>query len=219
MLATQTEAKARRRGRHPAESSAATTTAVPASALSEMQAGHNEPLPGAPSIKAPPSNGVIDARTEGKFVLFNIPAAERREAGPVMRGIIEVPRASGEALKVNVAAWSRQSKEKHTAYLSLKIGNTEKPEADHADAEPVYTVGPFYGRLFRVVTPLKSGVKVRYFGFIEDTQKLGEGEYVTQWQLALRAKRAVSNDGKTVYVSGSVAPAAVQDEHEDDLPF
>jgi hypothetical protein len=30
------------------------------------------------------------------------------------------------------------SKEKRTAYLSLKIGNTDKPETDHADAEPVY---------------------------------------------------------------------------------
>lgn len=217
MLATQTEAKARRRGRHQTETSTATTPAAPA--LSEVQTGHNEPLPRAPTVEAPPSSGVIDARTQGKFVLFSIPAAERREAGPVMRGFIEVPQASGEAPKVNVAAWSRLSKEKHTVYLSLKIGNTEKPEADHADAEPVYTVGPFYGRLFRVVTPLKSGVKVRYFGFIEATQKVGEGEYVTQWQLAVRAKRAVSNDGKTVYVSGSVAPAAVQDEHEDDLPF
>jgi hypothetical protein len=73
--------------------------------------------------------------------------------------------------------------------------------------------------LFRVVTPLKSSVKVRYFGVIEDMQKVDEGEYVTQWQLAVRAKRAISNDGKTVYVSGRVAPAVAHDEHEDDLPF
>jgi hypothetical protein len=202
MLATQTEGKARRRGRHPAEASA-----------EQAQA------PGASHAQTPPVAAVLNGSAQGKFVLFNIPARDRREDGPVMRGFIEVQPASGEALKVNVAAWSRVSKEKRTAYLSLKVGNTEKPEADHADAEPVYTVGPFYGRLFREVTPLKEGVKVRYFGFVEDAQKVGEGEYVTQWQLAVRARRAVSNDGKTVYVSGSVAPAVGRDEHEDDLPF
>lgn len=219
MLSTQIEGKARRRGRHAVDASTDILTNANAAALVDEGAVEQRQVRGAPAVQMPPAASGLDGLSQGKFVLFSIPPRERREEGPVMRGFVEVQQADAEPLKVNVAAWSRVSKEKHTAYLSLKVGNTEKPEASHADAEPVYTVGPFYGRLFREVTQLKSGAKVRYFGFIEHAQKVGEGEYVTQWQLVVRARRAVSNDGKTVYVSGSMAPAVARDEHEDDLPF
>lgn len=206
MLATQSEGKARRRGRNRVEAPATDPMDDAMHALEQAQTRSQEV-------------GIVNANTQAKFVLFSIPPRERREDGPVMRGFLEIAKEGGEPDKVNVAAWSRVSKEKRTEYLSLKVANTEKPEEGHEGEEPVYTVGPFYGRLFREVTQQKEGVKVRYFGFVEDSEKIGEGEYVTHWQLTVRAKRAVSNDGKTVYISGSVAPSVAHDEHEDDLPF
>mgnify|MGYP003345089818 CR=1 FL=1 len=83
----------------------------------------------------------------------------------------------------------------------------------------MHTVGLLYGQLFRKVIQLKCDAKVRYFGFIAQAQKVGEREYVTQWQLAVRARRAISNDGKTVYVSGRVASAVFESERVDDLLF
>ena len=49
----------------------------------------------------------------------------------------------------------------------------------------------------------------------------GRGIYRTNWQIRVTAKRATSNDGKTRYVGGAVAPssAAQADIGNDDMPF
>ena len=103
-----------------------------------------------------------------------------------------------------------------TEYLSLKVGNNDPEDPE------TYTVGPFYGRLFRQV----EGSRTRYFGFIEEAEKTGEdengqGTYVTHWQLRVSAKAAVSNDQKTKYISGSVAPSQMHEQEEEasSLPF
>lgn len=160
---------------------------------------------------------VLDGATVGKFVLFGISRNEQVKDGPVMRGLVEVKsETQAVPIKVQVAAWLKIGRSSGTEYLSLKVGNNnpEDPES--------YTVGPFYGRLFRQV----DGNRTRYFGFIEASEKTGEdengqGTYVTHWQLRVTARLAVSNDQKTKYISGSVAPSQMNetDEETSSLPF
>jgi hypothetical protein len=163
------------------------------------------------------SSDILNGATFGKFVLFGIPRADQVKDGPVMRGLVEVKTEThGAPVKVQVAAWLKIGRSSGTEYLSLKVGsnNPEDPED--------YTVGPFYGRLFRQV----EGNRTRYFGFIEEAEKTGEdengqGTYVTHWQLRVSAKAAVSNDQKTKYISGSVAPSQMNEQEEEasSLPF
>jgi hypothetical protein len=160
---------------------------------------------------------VLNGATLGKFVLFGIPRADQVKGGPVMRGLVEVKTdPQGAPVKVQVAAWLKIGRSSGTEYLSLKVGNNNPDEPE------TYTVGPFYGRLFRQV----EGSRTRYFGFIEEAEKTGEdengqGTYVTHWQLRVSAKSAVSNDQKTKYISGSVAPSQMNEQEEEStsLPF
>ena len=160
---------------------------------------------------------ILNGATVGKFVLFGIPRADQVKDGPVMRGLVEVKAdAQGAPVKVQVAAWLKIGRSSGTEYLSLKVGNNDPEDPE------TYTVGPFYGRLFRQV----DGSRARYFGFIEEAEKTGEdengqGTYVTHWQLRVSAKSAVSNDQKTKYISGSVAPSQMHEQEEESaaLPF
>jgi len=160
---------------------------------------------------------ILNGTTFGKFVLFGIPRADQVKDGPVMRGLVEVKtETQGAPVKVQVAAWLKIGRSSGTEYLSLKVGN------NNPDDPETYTVGPFYGRLFRQV----EGSRTRYFGFIEESEKTGEdengqGTYVTHWQLRISAKSAVSNDQKTKYISGSVAPSQMNEQEEEStsLPF
>ncbi len=68
---------------------------------------------------------VLNGQTRGKFVLFGIPAAERVEDGPVMRGLLET-----DAGKINVAGWKKIGRDSGAEYLSLKVGNTKPRPAD-----------------------------------------------------------------------------------------
>ena len=174
------------------------------------------------AVQANRSNPLLHGLTEGKFVLFNIPADERVDDGPVMRGFIEITDAGEQGpLKVNVAGWQKTGRENGTPYLSLKIGNNNKDQPED------YSVGPFFGRLFREIEEPKQGgeSRVRYFGFVEHAERVGKdadgkGIYKLHWQLRISAKRAKSNDGNTVYVSGSVAPLqAVEVRGNDNLAF
>lgn len=165
----------------------------------------------------------LDATTRGKFVVFGIPAVDRVEEGPVMRGFIET-----ETGKINLAGWKKNGRESGTEYLSLKVGNP-KPRAEGTadDATDEWLIGPFYGRLFKEVVKVGEQTKVkRYFGFIEDSQKIGEepgthkGVYRTNWQIQIKAKPDISTDQKTHYINGSVFPRLGQGEtSDDDLPF
>jgi hypothetical protein len=160
---------------------------------------------------------ILNGATFGKFVLFGIPRADQAKDGPVMRGLVEVKTEThGAPVKVQVAAWLKIGRSSGTEYLSLKVGN------NNPDDPETYTVGPFYGRLFRQV----EGSRTRYFGFIEEAEKTGEdengqGTYVTHWQLRVSARSAVSNDQKTKYISGSVAPSQMNEQEEEStsLPF
>ena len=160
---------------------------------------------------------ILNGATLGKFVLFGIPRADQVKDGPVMRGLVEVNADKpGTSVKVQVAAWLKIGRSSGTEYLSLKVGNNDPQDPE------TYTVGPFYGRLFRQV----EGSRTRYFGFIEESEKTGEdengqGTYVTHWQLRVSAKPAVSHDQKTKYISGSVAPSQMneQEEESSSLPF
>jgi hypothetical protein len=160
---------------------------------------------------------VLNGTTLGKLVLFGIPRADQVKDGPVMRGLVEVKTdAQGAPVKVQVAAWLKIGRSSGTEYLSLKVGNNDPEDPE------TYTVGPFYGRLFRQV----EGSRTRYFGFIEEAEKTGEdengqGTYVTHWQLRVSAKSAISNDQKTKYISGSIAPSQMNDPEEEasSLPF
>ena len=160
--------------------------------------------------------------TRGKFVLFAIPVADRVEDGPVMRGLLETDDG-----KVNVAAWKKVARESGNEYLSLKVGNTRKREEHTPDDAPdEWLVGPFYGRLFKEVTNSRDNKRTRYFGFVEDSEKVGEdakthkGIYKTHWQMQIKARPAVSNDGKTHYIDGTVSPAGARLEaSEAALPF
>jgi hypothetical protein len=160
---------------------------------------------------------ILNGTTFGKLVLFGIPRADQVKDGPVMRGLVEVKTdAQGAPVKVQVAAWLKIGRSSGTEYLSLKVGNNDPEDPES------YTVGPFYGRLFRQV----EGSRTRYFGFIEEAEKTGEdengqGTYVTHWQLRVSAKSAISNDQKTKYISGSIAPSQVNEQEEEasSLPF
>jgi hypothetical protein len=160
---------------------------------------------------------VLNGTTLGKLVLFGIPRADQVKDGPVMRGLVEVKTdAPGAPVKVQVAAWLKIGRSSGTEYLSLKVGNNDPEDPE------TYTVGPFYGRLFRQV----EGSRTRYFGFIEEAEKTGEdengqGTYVTHWQLRVSAKSAISNDQKTKYISGSIAPSQMNDQEGEAsrLPF
>jgi hypothetical protein len=138
----------------------------------------------------------------GKLVLFPIKQAERVPDGPVMRGFIE-PKGEPQN-KVNVAAWSKIGRESGTEYLSLKVGN-------NSAAQPrVYSVGPYFGSMFRQVED--EGRKIRYFGFIEDAERTGEdgggrGIYSMRGRVRFTAKRAVSSDGQTHYLTGLIVAA------------
>jgi len=163
------------------------------------------------------ASDLLNAHTHAKFVLFGIARADQVDKGPVMRGFIEVKGEEGApAVKVNVAAWLKIGRTSGTEYLSLKVGNNNPEEPED------YSVGPFYGRLFRQV----EGNRTRYFGFIEDSEKTGEdesghGTYETHWQVRINAKPAVSNDQKTRYISGQVSPSQELQEsaEETQLPF
>jgi hypothetical protein len=163
------------------------------------------------------SSDILNSTTVGKFVLFGIPQVDRVKGGPVMRGLVEVKtEPQGAPVKVQVAAWLKIGRSSGTEYLSLKVGNNDPEDPE------TYTVGPFYGRLFRQV----EGTRARYFGFIEEAEKTGEdengqGTYVTHWQLRITAKAAVSHDQKTQYISGRVSPSQMNEQEEEtsSLPF
>lgn len=162
----------------------------------------------------------LDGQTRGKFVLFAIPPTERVEDGPLMRGLLET-----DAGKINVAGWKRVARDTGSEYLSLKVGNTRPRREDDADDAPVeWLVGPFYGRLFR--TDGGRHGRVRYFGFIESAERIGEdarthrGVYKTHWQVQIKAHPNVSADGRTHYIDGSASPAGTRDAADaDPLPF
>ena len=162
-------------------------------------------------------SSLLNDQTPAKFVLFGIAKADRVDNGPLMRGFIEITGDGGlSPVQVNVAAWHKIARNTGTEYLSLKIGNNT-PE-DPAQ----FSVGPFYGRLFRQT----DGNRTRYFGFIESAAKTGEdengqGTYETYWQILVNAKPAVSHDGKTHYISGAVSPSRPAEDtvEESALPF
>jgi hypothetical protein len=161
--------------------------------------------------------GIVNANTHAKIVLFGIARTDLVANGPVMRGFIEVKTEEGaQPVKVNVAAWLKIGRSSGTEYLSLKVGNNSQEDPED------YSVGPFYGRLFRQV----EGSRTRYFGFIEESEKTGEdengqGTYATHWQIRVNAKPSLSNDGKTRYIGGTVSPSQQQEEspEESSLPF
>ncbi|MEO8250598.1 MAG: hypothetical protein ABI589_14650 [Burkholderiales bacterium] len=167
---------------------------------------------------------MLNGQTRGKFVLFGIPAAERVEDGPVMRGLLET-----DAGKINVAGWKKIGRDSGAEYLSLKVGNTKPRPADASkDTPEEWVVGPFYGRLFKEVKARDDQpAKVRYFGFIEDSVKVGEDEstgkgvYRQNWQLQIGAKPDESHDGKTRYINGTAHPAGAKadDSGAESLPF
>ncbi|MEO7208173.1 MAG: hypothetical protein ABI145_15655 [Steroidobacteraceae bacterium] len=165
----------------------------------------------------PIASDILNGKTLGKFVLFGIARADQVDKGPVMRGFIEVKtEESATPVKVNVAEWLKIGRTSGTEYLSLKVGNNSPDDPED------YSVGPFYGRLFRQV----EGTRTRYFGFIEDSEKTGEdangqGTYETHWQVRVNARAAVSNDQKTRYISGQVAPSQQHEEtaQGNQLPF
>lgn len=158
----------------------------------------------------------LSGETRARFVLFAIPAAERVDDGPVMRGLLET-----DAGKINVAAWKKVARDSGNEYLSLKVGNTRpRDERAQSSAGDEWLVGPFYGRLFKDVTATRSAKKTRYFGFIEDSVKVGEGSYRTNWQLQIRAKPNVSGDRRTPYIDGTTSPVNARSAAEDvALPF
>jgi len=168
------------------------------------------------------SMDTLNSNTQAKFVLFNIPVAERVAGGPVMRGFLEIAqpeKPDAEPIKVQVAGWPEIARDTGREYLSLKVANTQTENRD------AYTVGPFYGRLFKNATKTKAGGEtVHYFGFIEDAEKVdedeqGRGVYRRRWQLAVRAKREVSRDGRTVYINGHVGPSREASARSDEIAF
>jgi hypothetical protein len=209
-----TETKARtRRGRR-----AAAASDHGATGLHRVAETTDTTTNGVSSMSTPAtSTDILNGATVGKFVLFGIPRGDQVKGGPVMRGLVEVKtEAQGAPVKVQVAAWLKIGRSSGTEYLSLKVGNNDPEDPE------TYSVGPFYGRLFRQV----ESTRVRYFGFIEEAEKTGEDEhgqgiYITHWQLRITARAAVSHDQKTPYISGRVAPSQMN-EHEEEtssLPF
>ena len=166
----------------------------------------------------------LDGQTRAKFVLFGIPAGERVEEGPVMRGFAET-----DAGKINVAGWKKIGRDSGSESLSLKVGNTKPRAADASkDVPEEWVIGPFYGRLFKEVRRSEGkSDKVRYFGFIEDSVKVGEdkqthkGVYKVNWQVQIGAKPDTSNDGRTHYINGTLSPVGVKadDGGNQSLPF
>jgi hypothetical protein len=164
----------------------------------------------------------LDGQTRAKLVLFAVPADERVDGGPDMRGLLEV-----DAGRISAAAWKRVARDTGTEYLSLKVGNTRpRGEGEPADAPQEWTVGPFYGRLFKAESQARGVQRKRYFGFIEDAEKVGEDTrshksiYKTHWQLQIKAHPSVSNDGRTHYIDGTVSPAGAKASAEgEQLPF
>jgi hypothetical protein len=220
--ATTEEKAGRRRRTKGNQGGASTMTDVAASgeaANRSASSADNQPATqGAKTMHQERStSSLLNPRTHAKFVLFGIPRADQVDKGPVMRGFIEVKTDDEAApVKVNVAAWLKIGRTSGTEYLSLKVGNNNPQEPTD------YSVGPFYGRLFRQV----EGTRTRYFGFIEDSEKTGEdengqGTYETHWQIRISAKPALSNDQKTRYISGQVTPSQQQEESagESQLPF
>jgi len=175
------------------------------------------------SAPASASRLTLDGQTRCKFVLFAIPAAERVTDGPLMRGLLET--AEG---KIQVAGWKRVARDSGSEYLSLKVGNTRLRDAGACSDEPVeWVVGPYYGRLFKAESSTRAGKRTRYFGFIEDTEKVGEdarthkGLYKTHWQVQIKAQPSVSQDGRTHYIDGTASPAGTKVEggEGEPLPF
>lgn len=207
-----TERKGGRR-RRSQQSPQVPVTPLGSSAVSEVTPTSQSTTVGAKSM----NTSILNANTHAKFVLFGIARTDLVDNGPVMRGFVEVKtEEGGQPVKINVAAWLKIGRSSGTEYLSLKVGNNSQEEPEQ------YSVGPFYGRLFRQV----DGSRTRYFGFIEESEKTGEdengqGTYATHWQIRVNAKPALSNDGKTRYIGGSVTPSQQQAEtHEDsNLPF
>jgi len=171
-----------------------------------------------------PANSILSEHPQAKFVLFAIRPEERVSDGPVMRGFIELPSVEeAEPTKINVAGWAKVGRESGSEYLSLKVGNTRAPVEGHSGSGE-WEVGPFYGRLFKETSRTRQGTRIRYFGFIEHSERVGEdknlrGVYQTHWQVAVRAKRATSSDGRTNYLSGTVTPGQAREAGSDDLPF
>jgi hypothetical protein len=165
---------------------------------------------------------MLNGQTRGKFVLFAVPAAERVDDGPVMRGLLETDQG-----KVNVAGWKRVARDTGSEYLSLKVGNMKPRDANTpSEDRDEWIVGPFYGRLFRTQEGAGRAKKTRYFGFIEQAEKVGDDAeagrpmYRTLWQVQIRATPSVSRDGKTPYIDGTVSPAAAKaNAGESPLPF
>jgi len=170
------------------------------------------------------SIAILGAHAQAKFVLFAIGPEERVDSGPVMRGFIELPAVDGaEAPKINVAGWAKVGRESGAEYLSLKVGNTRQP-SEPLEGAAQWDVGPFYGRLFKETNRARHGERIRYFGFIEHSERVGEdqslrGIYKTHWQVTIRAKRATSSDGRTTYITGTVAPGHGKESGSGDLPF
>ena len=165
----------------------------------------------------------LDGGTRARFVLFAIPPAERVDDGPVMRGHLETDHG-----RINVAGWKRVARDTGNEYLSLKVGNTKPRDPDAPKGRPdEWLLGPFYGRLFKEATSRRrSGSPVRYFGFIEHAERVGEdpataqGQYKTHWQLHVKARPSVSHDGRTHYLDGSAYPPGSRpDAGEAALPF
>jgi hypothetical protein len=208
---TETKSRGRRARRAAAGNEGA--TAIHRVAETAETAAHGVSHMNTPAT----SSDILNSTTVGKFVLFGIPQADRVKGGPVMRGLVEVKtEPQGAPVKVQVAAWLKIGRSSGTEYLSLKVGNNDPEDPE------TYTVGPFYGRLFRQV----EGTRARYFGFIEEAEKTGEdengqGTYVTHWQLRITARAAVSHDQKTQYISGRVSPSQMNEQEEESsaLPF
>ena len=154
---------------------------------------------------------MLNATTKANFALFNfVPKAgdgDMDKEYPLMSGFLENPE-----FKVHVGAFLKVAKESGKQYLSLSVGN-EKDEKT------------FYGRLFKETKP---GKEDSYFGYIEETVKVPakkkseEDVYETVWQLGIRAKQTVSEDGKKKYISGSVYPITKKGQsgevNKDDVP-
>lgn len=176
-------------------------------------------------VEAPTTALTFDGATRGKFLLFAVPRAEKVQDGPVMRGFVETNEG-----RIDVAGWTNTARDTGVEYLSLKFGNTRKPEADATPGEEVeYVLGPFYGRLFRETTTdsiTGHTVTKRYFGYVGKSEKTGVDEheqavYQDVWELSLKAKPALSGDQSTRYINGTVNPKQrSQDETQTDgLPF
>ncbi len=196
----------------------ATTTRKPRTAPVQAPAAAIQP-------EASVSVLTLNGATRGKLVLFAIPRGELVDDGPAMRGFVETPEG-----KIDAAGWKKTARDTGVEYLSLKLGNTRKPDEDAPAGEPVeYVVGPFYGRLFRETkTDRDSGRTVvkRYWGYVEKAEKVGidaggQTVYQNVWELAVQAKPATSGDHRTHYISGTVSPKAHarDDDQDNGLPF